>query len=366
MTALAVDEIFFRATPVLVAVCPHSFAWVVGQKGPDRSGATWAAALAGFDAVDRVAGDGGTGLAAGVAALQRRQAAAARRPAAMHLDLFHLARDANRARRQVWQQAERAWDADRDADRRRATHAGMRRSAVPVRPVRARAAAAYASADRQERAWARIAAALDVFRPDGGVNDRGWAAAAIAAARVDLTHPAWGKVKRALDDPRTLAFLDDLPARLTAAVPDEPLRAAVVELWRLRHGRGERTAGRVAAEAVQTAVCRAVSADWAAAYDRVCGVLRQVVRASSAVECVNSVVRMHQARQRNVTQGMLDLKRLWWNTRRFGAGKRKGKSPYDLLGIPDAGGFWAVLNVEPADLARRLGLPPETENLSTS
>ena len=61
--------------------------------------------------------------------------------------------------------------------------------------------------------------------------------------------------------------------------------------------------------------------------------LRQAVRASSAVEGVNSVVRMHQGRHRHVSQGMLDLKRLYWNCRVFREGKRKGRSPYDLLGL---------------------------------
>jgi len=36
-------------------------------------------------------------------------------------------------------------------------------------------------------------------------------------------------------------------------------------------------------------------------------VLSWVVRVSSVVECVNSVVRMHQTRHRHVSQGMLDL-----------------------------------------------------------
>jgi hypothetical protein len=54
--------------------------------------------------------------------------------------------------------------------------------------------------------------------------------------------------------------------------------------------------------------------------------LRQAVRASSAVEGVNSVVRMHQGRHRHVSQEMLDLKRLYWNCRVFREGKRKGWS----------------------------------------
>jgi hypothetical protein len=39
-------------------------------------------------------------------------------------------------------------------------------------------------------------------------------------------------------------------------------------------------------------------------------VLSRTVLASSAVECMNSVLRMHQSGHRTLTQGMPDLKRL--------------------------------------------------------
>ena len=45
-------------------------------------------------------------------------------------------------------------------------------------------------------------------------------------------------------------------------------------------------------------------------YRKVAGVLNQIVRASSVVECMNSIIRMHQTRHRTVTQAMLDVKRL--------------------------------------------------------
>ena len=42
-------------------------------------------------------------------------------------------------------------------------------------------------------------------------------------------------------------------------------------------------------------------------------IFRRAYRASSLVECINSVLRMHQAGHRRMTQGLLDLKRLYWN-----------------------------------------------------
>ena len=88
---------------------------------------------------------------------------------------------------------------------------------------------------------------------------------------------------------------------------------------------------------------------------RVRGVLRGVWRASSLVECVNSVVRMQQARHRKLSQGLLDLKRLYWNLRRFRTGRRKDQTPYGLLGLrlPDVS-FWELLKMTPDQLRQEL------------
>jgi hypothetical protein len=87
----------------------------------------------------------------------------------------------------------------------------------------------------------------------------------------------------------------------------------------------------------------------------VAAALGGVVRASSAVECVNSVLRMHQERHRNVSQGMLDLKRLYWNTRPFRAGRRRDGCPYQHLGVQLASyDFWQLLHTDPAALAHEV------------
>jgi hypothetical protein len=57
--------------------------------------------------------------------------------------------------------------------------------------------------------------------------------------------------------------------------------------------------------------------EWPQTCARVAAILVSVVWASSAVECVNSVVRMHQARHRHVSQRLLDLERFYWNCRAF-------------------------------------------------
>src|SRR3954452_25156350 len=86
------------------------------------------------------------------------------------------------------------------------------------------------------------------------------------------------------------------------------------------------------------------SEDERASYDRVAAVLKDTVRASSAVECMNSVLRMQQSRHKRMTQPMLDLKRLYWNSHRFRSGPRKEACPYQALGLDlPSFDFWELL-----------------------
>ena len=63
------------------------------------------------------------------------------------------------------------------------------------------------------------------------------------------------------------------------------------------------------------------------------------------------VARMQQARHRKMTQGLLDLKRLYWNCRVFREGKRRGRCPYEHMGLRlPSYDFWRVLQM-PADAA---------------
>ena len=101
--------------------------------------------------------------------------------------------------------------------------------------------------------------------------------------------------------------------------------------------------------------CQRLCPDWTQADVRVGDMVTRTVRASSTVECRNSVLRMHQARQRHVSQEMLDLKRVFWNGRPFTHGKRRGACPYQLLGLSlPTYDWWALLQMEPEELRQKL------------
>jgi hypothetical protein len=352
-----------------MAVEPHSLTWVLGQRGPDRSGASWHQALQAWPHLEYVTSDDGTGLQQGLEGIRAdRRRDQPSRPLEGSLDVFHTRREGDKAQRRDWSEAEQVWQQLDKAERALAqtTRRGQDRRGDSHRVGLAwrRAQEAFRRAEDRETAWRRAARALDLFRPDGRLNDRAWAEAEIRAALPGLDGPRWAKTCRMLSDPRSLNFLDRRHRDLAVAEPRAELRQALVALWRQRHatrpGCGPALGGSVGVVAplVQALICGQLASDWHGAYRRVARVLNRVVRASSVVECLNSVVRMHQARHRTLRQPLLNLKRLAWNCRDFAEGKRKGSCPYRHLGLAlPSYDWWELLNMDAQELKEKVSTP---------
>ncbi len=261
----------------------------------------------------------------------------------------------------TWNQVERLGEeaeaATRRVERARRHKGETRGVATAAASAWKEAEAAFARYEAAEAGWASARSALRVFRPDGQLNDRVWAQQQIASVLPHLCGRHGSKVRGLLQVEPTLTFLDRRHRPLQEAEPDAELREALVRRWWLRRQRPRvSNEGAVAgtgpvAHLVQPVVCQRLDVRWAESYRRVSGVRRQTVRASSAVECMNSVLRRHQAGHRTVTPGLLDLKRLYWNCRVFREGKRRGRCPYQHLGLKlPSDDFWSVLQM-PTDEA---------------
>jgi hypothetical protein len=175
-----------------------------------------------------------------------------------------------------------------------------------------------------------------------------------------LSGPEWPKVRRLLRRPQRLTFLDkaleglsSLPVAgelLAAAVPGEGLRRQPEAV------RGEGVAAAALRGVLLTAgwVLSLSGATGLKASELVRKTLRGVWRASSLVECINSVARMQQGRHRKMTQGLLDLKRLYGNCRAFQTGHRRRKSPDELQGLHlPSRDWWELPRRTPEQLRRQ-------------
>jgi hypothetical protein len=362
---VAADEIFAGRRPVLMTVEQDSLCWLGGRLAADRDGRQWAQEFGQFPALEQVTRDGGQGLRHGLELVNRQRRAAGQAAVADQDDHFHLLHRARRALREV---RAKATTALRRADQTQRALLRARRQGRSTgglgRAAHDRWQQAEQAFDRwaaQEDAFGRLRAALRLFTPDGALNTRARAQADVHAALADLTGPEWVRARRRLVVPETFTFLDRVHEQLAAvplpaAVKDKLARA---EGLRRRPDLLRRDGPKAAAlRGVVLAAAGLVAGLGEAGRQglgQVRAVLRGAWRASSLVEGLNSVLRMQQARQKRLTQGLLDLKRLHWNTHSFRAGKRKGQSPYQRLGLvlPD-GSWWSLLKMTPEQLRQQL------------
>jgi hypothetical protein len=364
----AADEVFVGQQPILMVVEQQSLCWQSGRLAERRDGATWACELAKLPALTQLSRDGGTGLAKGVALVNEQRQQAHQPAITEQADHFHLVRDGRRAVRQLHGQVARALEAADQAEAvlRRLRRRGQNQSgAATVAAQRWRQA--EAALDRwsaAERAWQRLQEGLRLFTAAGELNSRPQGQALVAAVLPALHGPEWAKVRRQLAQAEVFTFLDGLPEQLAALPGDPEIKQLLVRAEGLqRHP--EVTQGEGAGSAALRGVLLAVAVVLSLGGEQVQqllglvrGVLRQACRASSVVEGMNSVLRMQQSRHRRLTQGLLDLKRLYWNSRRFQGGRRKEHTPYELLGVSlPVRDWWELLQLTPEQLRQKLSAP---------
>jgi hypothetical protein len=350
------DEIFFHRQPVLVGIEPHSMVWFLGKKAVNHQGSTWSGELRPWTSLRYVTSDAGVGLKAGITQMQKHQRQLDQVPLEQGLDVFHTKREARRVLNILWQRVERCWEraevASRAVEKKRQQGIGVWGLTHPANVAWKKATLAFQLHEKREMVWKRAELALNVFRPDGRLNDRAWAQEQVTWALPRLPGPEWSKVRGLLQAKESFTFLDRMHDQLGRLSLPEELRAGLVQLWRLRRLRPSKSSetaiggyGHVA-PLVQQILVEKMDSNWRESYRKVAAVLSETVRASSAVECMNSVLRMHQSRHRTLTQGLLDVKRLYWNTRVFRGGKRKGRCPYEHLGLKQSSyNFWSLLQV---------------------
>ncbi len=342
-----------------MVVEPESLCWMTGRMVKARDGATWAEEFARFPALTAVIRDDGTGLGKGVKLECARRCAAGLPALEDTLDVFHTLREGGRALRTTWGMAtralERAEAAQKELDRRGRQGQSRQGHGTATQRLWRQAERLWDQAAGAETAWNQAKKAFELFPPEGRLNDRVQAEAVVAAALPHLSGAAWAKTRRLLLRRESVTFLDQVAQRLAELGLDCDVLSALLDLEGLHRQPWRLSAATRAWALVRTVQLTKACPEWRDMARRVRAVLRGVWRASSLVECVNSVARMQQARHRKMTQGLLDLKRLYWNLRPFHTGHRKGETPYGLLGLGlPALSFWEFLKLTPEELREKL------------
>jgi len=359
------DEIYVSA-PVLMVVEQESLCWVCGQVSTEVSGEAWAREFARLPNLEQLARDGGSGLAKGVALANARRQEEGRAPFVDQGDHFHAlykggvgVRKAELRARQAFAKFEAAQQAVAECNRQGQSQAA---AAVRVHHACKKAEPAMDAWQRTERLWQQTKDALPLITPDGELNTRAQAEAVLAQTLPQLPDSDFAKSKRQLQRPEMLNYLDRVQEQLAALpFPAEVTQAAVQQeaLGRRRElcqGDNPRAAALRGVMLACALVLSKAGNTGQQALGAVRDIFRRAHRASSLVECLNSVLRMQQAQHRKLTQGLLNLKRLYWNCHTFRTGRRRGTTPYQRLGVPwpEDLRWWDVLKLTPEQLREKL------------
>jgi hypothetical protein len=360
----AADEIFFGKKPCLMMVEQHSLCWVSGRVADSRSGVEWAKEFRQLPQLRQTTQDGGSGLAKGLDIVNQERQQNNQAKVVAQDDHFHVLREGTRVLRKMQGKVSRLMDQADKLDRKmksKERHTGDGRGkGVAVQAWR-RAERAMDGWSAAEKAWSEVGEALRLFTPQGALNTAERARALLAATLPRLSDAAWSKVRRSLQRPQLLAFLEAAQQEIAALpLPAEVVSAAVrVEGLRRRpeqvSGAGV-SSGALRGVLLAAGLVLSLSGEVGSqAVAGVRGVVRGVWRASSLVECINSVARMQQSRHRKMTQGLLALKRLYWNCREFRTGHRRRRSPYELHGLQlPTRDWWELLRWTPQQLRQHL------------
>jgi hypothetical protein len=361
---VSADEIYVKA-PVLMVVEPDSMCWLAGSL-TQVAGEVWAGQFAAFPMLEQVTRDAGSALAKGVELLNEERQHQALPAVADQLDHFHTVRDGNRGQRRgdlrLHQAFTKAEKGQQEHDHNRQQGKYVSGQGTKVRWQWQQAEAVMDQVQHTAKAWKQTQEALRLFTPAGELNSRAQAEAVLAQTLPELPDADFAKAKRLLSKPQTLTYLDEVQRKLAALPGGAEVKEAAVRAEGLRRHpellEGESLSARTmrAVLLVCAVILSKAGEEGNTMTKAVRSIFRNTWRASSLVEGINSVLRMHQARHRKLTQGLLDLKRLYWNCHTFRTGRRKGKSPYQRLGLklPEGMDWWDLTKLTPEQLRDKL------------
>jgi hypothetical protein len=358
-----VDEIFFHRIPILTVVDPDSMAVGACERSQDRTGESWHAVLSHFPNLDYIISDQAKGIAKGIyltagtpGTIQHQR------------DLYHFLIVVSRTTRRLETRIEKLLKAEEQAWQ------DWIQGRIYVKTVERRQATVVRQLELMEQYYQALELLDFAFSPmtsDHQVNAREHGHQILS----DVIQRLKSLPELGIDDliktlekraPGCLVFLDQLQRELSVI----PVELGEDVVPPTNGGEDSQfTAGEMRELAIQEVCLEHAMADdpsdevfctyralWGKirslkklvpAFLQVISAVRRILyhpkRASSLVECYNSILRPIQQVKKQVTQEFLWLKALHHNMKTFKQGKRKGKSPFQLLGVGFGNQDWIRL-----------------------
>ena len=368
-----VDETFFDGRPILFAVEPISLS-ICGFHVPsdgDRSSYTWGPLLLILQEDQHLDMQWGVGDAA--TPYPSTFEAVLKQKDCFQEDIFHPLRDMHTLRCKLENRAYRAFATEyKTEDKHQRENTLKTQESLSQAKTESLHQAELHDSFEEYSSWVSDAFEIVDLR-SGEIRDREineWLLDAAIAGMAQLDHPDVVKMSQRLKKhkKRLLLYLDWLEARLSPLQADlhtylddpeleQALSQTVARHWYLQHQveSMQHSAFRPTMEQAELGLAILIEGDaflkqWS---QELFMLLELVQRASSAVENINSIFKPLVARKKHFASAdtainYVALFVLWHNMRVFKEGKRKGHSPFEILGIDLGEKDWRSL----------LGYPP--------
>jgi hypothetical protein len=345
-----IDEIFFHRIPILTVVDPDSMAVGACERSQDRTGESWHDVLSHFPNLDYIISDQAKGIARGIyltSGTTKHQS-----------DLYHFLIEVSRTTRRLETGLEKLLKAEEQVWQ------DWIQGHVYVKTVEKTEATVIRQLELMEPYYQALELLDFAFSPmtsDHQVNTREHGSQILS----DVIQRLRSLSELGIDDlvktlekrgPGCLVFLDQLQRELSS-IPVElgedsqftasEIRELAIQEICLEHAMADDPSDEVLCTYRDLWDKIRSLKKLVPAFLQVVSVVKKVLyhpkRASSLVECYNSILRPIQQVKKQVTQEFLWLKALHHNMKTFRQGRRKGKSPFQLLGVDLGNQDWIRL-----------------------
>jgi transposase-like protein len=347
-----IDEIFFHQTPILTVVDPDSMAVGACERSEDRTGESWHAVLSHFPNLDYIISDQAKGIAKGIyltgtpETIQHQS------------DLYHFLIEVSRTTRRLETRLEKLLKAEEKAWQ------DWVEGRIYVKTMEKTEATVVRQLELMEEYYQALELLDFAFSPmtsDHQVNTREHGHQILS----DVIQRLKSLPELGIDDlvktlekraPGCLVFLDQLQRELSS-IPvelgeDSQFTAEQIREWAIQEVCLEHAMANDPSDEVFSSYrelwekVRSLK-KLMPVFLKVVSAVRRILyhpkRASSLVECYNSILRPIQQVKKQVTQEFLWLKALHHNMKSFKQGRRKGKSPFQILGVDSGKQDWIQL-----------------------
>ena len=349
----AIDELFRHRQPILCVIDPRTLLATVPQAAENRKGETWQATLKQFPHLEFVVSDQASGLRKGVQDCPQ--------DIAHQYDIFHFKREVGRWLRsqeaRCYEQMEQVEQARRWTQQPRLLESARIQARIEYRQQAAALDQRLLTFDWLELIVGYLYESLtpyDARRQQ--IRTRAAAEASfdevlglLKEVKLINPKPLLSMIEGAR--PGLLTFLTVLEEKLAGIevrwhVVTGSRTAAFNSLARVWHTRAHAPSSLRRQREYLTALIglghwsRRIE-NFGAVKQQVCAALDQVVRASSAVECFNSLLRPYVSVKKHLSQGFLALIALYHNTRPLP--QRGHQTPLQLAGVDLGDDDWVRL-----------------------